>query len=435
VTRWLSRLVVVIAAAVCWCTGASAAQSEDIALLQADSKGFIVVAVDNPVARLPRRIGYGSSPRYVVGSEAAATLAALEREHGLQAAAAWPIVALGWHCVVYAVPADVERDALMQTLARDARVRLVQPLQDFDTLTRGGENAGSSADPSSKAQPYNDPYVDLQRGFVQTAAAQAHRTSTGSRVSVAIVDTGVDLRHPDLNGRIASHQDFVGRSGAAFEPERHGTEVAGIIAAAANNGQGIVGIAPGAQLSLYRACWYPQAAADGGARCNSFTLAKALAAVLESDARIVNLSLGGPADPLLEALLRKLLEQRRIVVGALPGHGRREGFPAGVPGVIVTGVAGAEPLPPGVLSAPGRDILTLEPGGHYDFSGGSSIAAAHITGIAALLLALEPQLDGAKVQGLLAAATSSSSSGDACVNAESAVSALVQRIQWASAPH
>ena len=423
-----------MAAAVLWCSGAGAEEPDEGAPLRTDSRSFIVVAVDNPLVRLPRGgiTSYGGSARYVVGSEAAATLTALEREHKLQAAAAWPIVPLGWHCVVYAVPTGIERDTLVQALARDARVRLVQPLQDFTTLTRGSEVPGS--DGASPAQPYNDPYVDLQRGFVQTAAAQAHRTSTGRRVAVAVVDTGVDLRHPDLAGRIAAHRDLVGTAGtAAFEQERHGTEVAGIIAAAANNGQGIVGIAPGAQLSLYRACWYPQGVADRAARCNSFTLAKALAAVLESDARIVNLSLGGPSDPLLEALLRKLFEQRRIVIGALPTGGRREGFPAGVPGVIVVGAAGKEPLPVGALSAPGRDILTLVPGGRYDFSSGSSIAAAHVTGIAALLLALEPQLDGTRMQALLAGATSSAP--DACVNAESAVTTLAQRIEWASALH
>jgi subtilisin family serine protease len=367
-------------------------------------------------------------------------LATLEHEHKLQSVAAWPIVTLGWHCVVYGVPPGVERDALIHALAQDARVRLAQPLQDFSTLgndsgmgSGGSSDEGASGSDARAASPYNDPYVDLQRGFVQTAAARAHRLSTGRGVAVAIVDTGVDLRHPDLLGRIAAHQDLVGPAGTtAFEQERHGTEVAGVIAAVANNRQGIVGIAPGAMLGVYRACWYPQAA-QGGARCNSFTLAKALAAVLDSDARVVNLSLGGPSDPLLEALLRKLLEQRRIVIGALPLSGRREGFPSGMPGVIVIGNEGVQPAAPGVLSAPGRDVLTLVPGGRYDFSSGSSIATAHAAGITALLLALDPQLDGPAVQSLLAHSAPLETGGS--INAESAVTALTQRIRWASAPH
>src|SRR3546814_5028691 len=62
---------------------------------------------------------------------------------------------------------------------------------------------------------------------------------------------------------------------------------------------------------LYKACWYP--AGKGTARCNTFTLAKALAALIDTNARIINLSLGGPADPLLGQLLDALLQQDRIV--------------------------------------------------------------------------------------------------------------------------
>lgn len=449
--RWLVAIAATIAASVLGNTAAAAEPAAE-AHLRADSRGYIVLAVDNPLRRLPRRAGsslpsYGAAPRYVVSSEAAGVLSSLEQEHRLQAVAAWPITALGWHCVVYGVPPGVERETLMRKLAQDARVRLVQPLQDFSTLgSSGRDSRGEAPEASTTAVPagttgtsgpqaavqYDDPYVDLQRGFVQTAAARAHRVSTGRGVTVAVVDTGVDLQHPDLRGRIVTRQDAVGPIGtAAPDQERHGTAVAGVIAAVANNRQGIVGIAPGAQLNVHRACWYAQTA--GTARCNSFTLAKALAAVLESDARIVNLSLGGPSDPLLEALLRKLLEQRRIVVGALPPSGRREGFPAGVPGVIVVGDADAQPARPGVLSAPGRDVLTLAPGEHYDFFSGSSIATAHASGIAALLLSIDPQLDGATVQALLARATPLNPG--ASVNAESAVAALTQRIRVSAVSH
>ncbi|NEK66096.1 MAG: S8 family serine peptidase, partial [Xanthomonas perforans] len=73
--------------------------------------------------------------------------------------------------------------------------------------------------------------------------------------------------------------------------DSHGTEVAGIIAAGSNNHQGIVGMAPKAMLSIYKACWYaPTVGAT--ARCNTFTLAKALAAINNSSARVINLSLG-----------------------------------------------------------------------------------------------------------------------------------------------
>lgn len=438
--HWRALVGAFVLALACGTVSAAEPDSDPEAGMRQDSRDYIVLAVDNPLRRLPRRAGaslpsYGAQPRYVVGSEAAAMLASLEREHRLQPVTAWPIAALGWHCVVYGVPQGVEREALMQALAHDARVRLVQPLNDFSTLGSSAPSAAASATAEVTAPvQYNDPYASLQRGFVQTGAAQAHRVSTGQRVTIALVDTGVDSRHPDLRGRIAARHDAVGPTGATgFDDERHGTAVAGVVAAVANNQQGIVGIAPGAQLSVYRACWQAQAA-DGVARCNSFTLAKALAAVLDADERIVNLSLGGPSDPLLEALLRKLIAQQRVVIGALPPSGRREGFPAGVPGVIVVGSGDAgPPAAPGALVAPGRDVLTLAPGGRYDFTSGSSIAAAHASGVAALLLSIDPHLDGTTVQRLLASTTPLEPG--APLNAEAAVTALGQRTRLAATAH
>jgi subtilisin family serine protease len=367
-----------------------------------DSSRFIVLAVDNPLENPSARAGsglgsYAPGPRYLLGSRAAITLAALAREHGLREAAGWPIAALGWHCVVYELPAGRSREEILPVLAADPRVRLVQPLQDFDT--RGlSLPAGSAAD----ADPpyYNDPYVSLQRGFIDTAAARAHRLSTGVGIRVAVVDTGAALDHPDLRGRIAAVHDLVGNAPSGSDAERHGTEVAGVIAAVGNNSEGIVGIAPQARLEVFRACWPREGATT--ARCNSFTLAKALAAVLMSDARIVNLSLGGPADPLLDRLLGELLRRGRIVVGALPPDGRRGGFPTGTEGVIAAGIAGEfEPVGPDVVAAPGRDVLTLEPGGRYDYASGSSIAAAHVSAVAALLLAADPRLDRVALYALL----------------------------------
>jgi subtilisin family serine protease len=102
---------------------------------------------------------------------------------------------------------------------------------------------------------------------------------------------------------------------------------------------------------------------------------------------VINLSLAGPADELLARLLRHAIAQGRIVVGAVPDDGSLGGFPLGVAGVIAVDATG-RPGRSGVLRAPGHDILTLVPGGHYDFSSGSSLAAAHVSGVVALLLAV-----------------------------------------------
>jgi subtilisin family serine protease len=89
----------------------------------------------------------------------------------------------------------------------------------------------------------------------------------------------------------------------------------------------------------------------------------------------------------------------------------------------VVRVSGAKPAPPDVLSAPGNDILTTQPGGGYDFTSGSSMAAAHVSGIVALLLALSPELDAHSIRELLLS-TSKTVGGMRQVDAAAAVTAL-----------
>jgi hypothetical protein len=381
-----------------------------------DGARDLVLAVDNrvvaPGARAGSNIaGYGATAQYRSGQRAMSTLAEIKQQYGLREIAGWPIQALGLYCAVLRPPPGVAREALLQALSRDTRVRLAEPLHEYSLYAHDAAATG-----------YNDPYVQLQRGFAQIDAARAQRVSQGNGVEVALVDTGVDRAHPDLAGRVRGLHDLVGARGSAHMGDRHGTEVAGVIAAVGNNHLGIVGIAPKATLSVYKACWQP--AGTDGARCNTLTLAKALAALLDTDARIINMSLGGPEDPLLGMLLQALLQQRRIVVAALPPGGRVEGFPAATPGVIVVGAPSpGATSPAGVVNAPGVDILTTQPDGQYDFASGSSLAAAHVSGIAALLLSLSPGLDANAFLGILRD-SSTRTGGVPLVNAAAAIDAL-----------
>ncbi len=395
--RLLSALLVTLALSSCASTTAVRGQQNANASqsMHMDSTRDIVLAVRNPVDPPSLHagsnlLGYSSGQGYGAGQRAVSQLDELKQHYGLREVTGWSIKALDLYCVVLEPPAGVSRDALLASLGNDPRVALAQPLQDYAVYS----------DAPQAAHRYNDPYAELQRGFVETDAAQAHGISQGDSVRVAVIDTGADVTHPDLKGRVEAGANEVDGNAARFEADRHGTEVAGVIAAIGDNHLGIVGIAPRSRVSVYKACWYAPDA-PGIARCNSFTLAKALAAVLDTDARIVNLSLGGPSDPLLKQLLQALLNQRRIVIAALPPDGSLEGFPSGDPGVIVVRTSTATPAPAGVVSAPGKDILTTQPGGGYDFTSGSSMAAAHVSGIAALLLAISPQLDARHIRDLL----------------------------------
>jgi subtilisin family serine protease len=380
-----------------------------------DGELDVVLAVANPISppaphAASNVLGYGTGNQYRNGQRAMSTLAELKRHYGLREIVGWPIKPLGWYCAVLRPVPGTDRDVLLKALSGDDRVRLAERLHEYDMYDR-----------PSGGQRYDDPYVQLQRGFARIDAALAQQASQGRGVDVALVDTGVDVAHPDLRGRVRDVHNMVDDDVAAFNGDRHGTEVAGVIAAVGGNHQGIVGIAPQATLSVYKACWH--SADTGTARCNTFTLAKALAALIGTDTRIINLSLGGPSDLLLEQLLAMLLRQDRIVVAAMPPDGRIEGFPAATPGVIVVRSAQPSEAPQGIVSAPGEDILTTQPNGRYDFASGSSLAAAHVSGIVALLLSLSPDIDANAVQGILQR-SSTIAGGNQLVNAAAAIDAL-----------
>jgi hypothetical protein len=351
---------------------------------------FIIAAVGNdPVVSVAHA---GSTPRgydgivtYGPSSAARKELRSLENDYGLREVSAWPIAPLNMHCAVLEVPQGVDRQTLLAALAHDPRIKLAQPLQNFATRT----------------EDYNDPYVELQQGFKQMDVAAAHPWSRGAGVKVAIIDTGADTTHPDLRANIASAANFVDSDDRQFQRDRHGTEIAGVIAAVANNHEGIVGVAPAARLLVYKACWQTQLDADA-ARCNSFTLARALVAAFDAHAQIVNLSLAGPADPLLSDLIREGLRRGVLFVGAAPyDMAGGQGGLLHQPGVIEVASAGSQSGLESVVYAPGREILTLLPGGHYDFASGDSIATAQVSGVVALLLAKRSALSAAETYRLL----------------------------------
>lgn len=354
------------------------------------------------VGATPR--GYAGAVDYAGGERAIAAAAAIADAHGLREVASWVIAPLGVRCLVFAVRDGGDRAAVIERLGGDPRVRLVQPLQDFATLASATATATDTATAPVPAPvpAYNDPYFGLQLNLGALDGAAAQRWTQGHGVRIAVIDAGVDAAHPDLAGRIVVQRDFVDDRAASPAAERHGTEVAGILAANANNRIGIVGIAPQARVHAYRACWSTRDG-SGSARCNSFTLALALAEAIDAGVRIINLSLGGPRDELLAQLVEQAQQRGIVVVAAVPPDGARDGFPLGVRGVVAVDRVRDGPIAaPGVLVAPGRDILTLQPGGGFDYASGSSLAAAQVSGALALLMALRPRLDGAALAGLLA---------------------------------
>jgi subtilisin family serine protease len=366
---------------------------------------FIVVAVANPVTGRPAAVGgtahgYGTTTNYRVSASAAAVIRELGRAYALTLVSEWPIEQLRMHCVLFRIPPGTTREALIERLRADRRVLIVQPLNEFESATSAAAPDAASVLGANAA--FDDPYARLQANVRALDVAEAHRVSRGTGIRVAIIDTGIDTQHPDLAGRTLLTRNYIDDDAAAFRGDRHGTQVAGLIAASANNGIGIVGIAPDVKLMAFKACWQPNASASG--RCNSFTLAQALADALSARAQVINLSLVGPGDPLLAALVGKATEAGVVVVGAVSDDPRLN-FPAKLPRVLAVGEAETSAEGADFLMAPARDIVTLVPNGHYDFASGSSLATAQVSGVVALLLAKDQKLGIDRLRQLLAQST------------------------------
>ncbi len=315
----------------------------------------------------------------------------LETQYRLRPVGKFPLTSIEVQCLVYQVPPDQPLEAMVARLQSDPRVDLVQTNRLFE---------GQQAAPG-------DPYAALAYGVKLMRADQAHRISTGRGVTVAVIDTGAETQHPDLRGRVLETATFVEGGEASFDTDRHGTAVAGVIAAR-SNGSGPAGVAPEAGLTVAKACWYPDPT-NAKALCSSWTLAKAIDFTINHGAKVLNLSLGGHPDELLERLLAAA-DQRGIVVVAATLEGRDEpGFPASLATVIpvIACDANGRIHPPRwrgpafVAAAPGIEVVAPVPHDRHTLISGSSLAAAHVSGVVALLLQQTPDLTPSQIRTLL----------------------------------
>jgi hypothetical protein len=310
---------------------------------------------------------YGDSAAQAARSRLARSIA---RRHQLVMVDNWPMPAVALDCFVMQAAAGTDMSKLIAALAQEPAVELVQPVQTFEALGAGQSFPAIAAN-------HNLPSPQQWR------LADLHKVATGKGASVAIIDSQIARQHPDLAGQIHELRDFTGRK--ASGGEHHGTAVAGVIAARAGNAGVMAGVAPSASVHGLRACWEDKGAATRSATvCDSFSLAKAMLHALDTGADIINLSLAGPNDPLLARILDVAATRRIWIVAArhptLPGGG----FPASHRGVVVATDHGPGTSARGFYMAPGRDILTTTPGG-WGLVTGSSFAAAHLTGLLALV--------------------------------------------------
>jgi thermitase len=239
-------------------------------------------------------------------------------------------------------------------------------------------------------------------------APEAWAMSTGSpAVIVAVIDTGIDYTHPDLAANYAGGYNFAAGDANPMDDHGHGTHVSGTIAAALDNltgdpaaAEGVVGIAPNARILGYKVC-----AADG--TCSDFAIEQAVARAITDGAKVINMSLGSAEySQSLDDAVQDAWNAGLVIVAAAGNNGTTDPFyPAALDNVISVGAFDEDDRRAAFsnygtkvdISAPGNVIMSTYPliacpaselpgnSGCYTWQSGTSMAAPHVAGAAALV--------------------------------------------------
>ena len=254
----------------------------------------------------------------------------------------------------------------------------------------------------------NDPLRPQQWALDQTSFEHAWSATRGTGVTVAIIDSGVDAAHQDLGAVVLPGIDYVesGRDGR-YDPNGHGTHVAGIVAATVNNGLGIAGAAPGVRI-------LPVRVLDANGNGLSSNVAAGIIWAADHGARVINMSLGGGASPGIETAMRYALDKGAVVLAAAGNNGATGNaavYPAAYPEAIAVG-AFDENLSRSSfsntasyvdVSAPGSDILSTwsSSSSSYAVASGTSMATPYASAEAALVISKNHTLSAGAVTSIL----------------------------------
>jgi subtilisin family serine protease len=241
-----------------------------------------------------------------------------------------------------------------------------------------------------------DPYRPLQYAldWIDVDASRSVTDGTGARI--AILDSLPDVAHPDLPGVRVVRPTELPQTGVGS----HGTLIAGIAGAAVDNGFGIAGVAPGAELLAIPVCRPPSDPGESD-RCLLFDVLVGIDAAFTAEAQVVNLSLVGPPNPLLERAMARLDGLGIVAVAAAGNEGSdAPRYPAAYPTVIGVNALDQDGAPFTAnnrgshveIAAPGVEIISTIPGGGFAFSDGTSLATAHVSAVLGLLIAAEPDV-------------------------------------------
>lgn len=304
----------------------------------------------------------------------------LARRHGLARVASENFPLIGATFGLFRITDGRAFETARREFATDASVRSVQP--NFRYLLQ---------DQKAPAPTEGDP---AQYALTKLRLPQAHTLAHGANVTVAVIDSGIDAKHPELANSIADNFDALGSTEGAHI---HGTGIAGAIVAHAR----LMGSAPEARIIAIRAF----GGTAGGAESSSYIILRSLNYAAEHGAQIVNMSFAGPKDAVIERAIAATAARGLVLIAAAGNAGAKSPplYPAANPNVIAVSATDQQDRLFSAsnrgnhiaLAAPGVDIFLPAPDGKYQMTSGTSFSAAYVSGVAALLLernyALKPE--------------------------------------------
>jgi hypothetical protein len=309
----------------------------------------------------------------------------LARRHGLARLRSQNFPFVGATIGLFRITSRRPIEIVSREFATEAGVHSVQP--NFRYLLQDQRTVPTEGDPA-------------QYALAKLRLPEAHTLAHGANVTVAVIDSGIDVGHPELAGAIADSFDALGSKEG---PHLHGTGVAGAIAAHAR----LMGSAPAARILAIRAF----GTSAKGAESTTFVVLKGLDYAAGHGARIINMSFAGPKDPLIERGIAAVAAKGILMVAASGNAGPKSPplYPAANPNVIAVSATDAQDKLFAAsnrgayiaVAAPGVDIFLPAPDGKYQMISGTSFSAAYVSGLAALVLERNPALKPDDVRAIL----------------------------------
>jgi subtilisin family serine protease len=319
------------------------------------------------------------------GSLTAAQADASARRHGLVRLESQNFPLMGATIGLFRVTDRRSIEAVSRELATDTSFHSVQP--NFRYVLQQQQAVLTEGDPA-------------QYALAKLRLPEAHTLAHGASVTVAVIDSAIDTRHPELANSIAASFDALGSKEG---PHLHGTGIAGAIVAHAR----LMGSAPAARILAIRAF----GTASAGAESTSFVVLKALDYAAAHGAQIVNMSFAGPKDALIERGIAAAAAKGIVMVAAAGNAGPKSPplYPAASANVIAVSATDAQDRLFAAsnrgsyvaLAAPGVDIFLPAPDEKYQMASGTSFSAAYVSGLVALMLERNPALKPDEVRAIL----------------------------------